>query len=87
MLLVLAPVFPIGVSDSSHQFCTTFHIDLAVNIKNLKMHKSSTVMSSISSFESIGNESFPNEPSQTPVPPLPFDIYAAYQRFLRDEEV
>ncbi|KAF7970013.1 hypothetical protein HWV62_25382 [Athelia sp. TMB] len=51
------------------------------------MHKSSTVMSSISSFESIGNESFPNEPSQTPVPPLPFNIYAAYQRFLRDEEI
>ncbi|KAF7964714.1 hypothetical protein HWV62_3681, partial [Athelia sp. TMB] len=44
-------------------------------------------MSSISSFESIGNESFPNEPSQTPVPPLPFNIYAAYQRFLRDEEI
>ncbi|KZP02859.1 nagb/rpia/CoA transferase-like protein [Athelia psychrophila] len=44
-------------------------------------------MSSISSFESIGNESFPNEPSQTPVPPRPFDIYAAYQRFLRDEEI
>ncbi|KZP03050.1 hypothetical protein FIBSPDRAFT_522122 [Athelia psychrophila] len=51
------------------------------------MHKPSTVMSSISSFESIGNESFPNEPSQTPVPPRPFDIYAAYQRFLRDEEI